>query len=128
MLSRDFAAAPGHFITTYCRTNSSQVAVSFGAIIDSGKPDSMSNASPRLMACIRSDRKLSASARVANVRDFGSVPTSHRVVYDFLRLASVLTWIFRTRTSRDFMTTPPGVAPATPRTRYATPAARHWGA
>ena len=74
--------------TTYLSANAKTVKASLTTTIESGSPDATSKASPRLTACIRSDRKLSASARVANVRDFTSVRTLHRTVYDFRRFVN----------------------------------------
>src|SRR4051812_48686987 len=101
MLLRDFAAAPGHFIDTYDSTNSSQVTAFFASTIESGSPDSTSNASPRLIACIRSERWLSARARVAKFFDFSRPATVQRTVYERF-FCPLLTRISQTRTSRDF--------------------------
>jgi len=85
MLVRDLAAAPGHFIATYDSTNSSHVSPARDSIMDCGSPVSVSNSSPRLTACSRSDRKLSARARVTNVFERARPATPHRTILRRMR-------------------------------------------
>jgi hypothetical protein len=70
--SRVFGAADGHFISMYARQNASQDRSRLAVfVIESGRPVSVSNASPLRAAWRSSDRKLSACALLPIVRECG---------------------------------------------------------
>ena len=98
VLRREFGARWGHFIPAYSRAKSNQLTCRSARSIDTGRPDSTPNASPRRAACTSSDRKASASADVRKVSRCGRPATSQRTRYEVVRDPRYVS-IFQTLTS-----------------------------
>lgn len=98
VLRREFGARCGHFIATYSRAKSNQLTWRSARSIDTGRPDSIPNASPRRAACTSSDRKASAKAAVRKVTRCIWPATSQRTRYEVVREPRY-TSIFHTLTS-----------------------------
>src|SRR5689334_7910638 len=94
---------------------------------DSGRPVSTSNGSPRLAACISSDRYWSANALVTNVLDRGLPARLHLTVY-VRRFSRLFTRISQIRTSWTFMLPRSGDGRARTADHCATLGARRWEA
>src|SRR5262249_9547200 len=95
------AATFGQRASANAHACSYQVTDEASCAIESGSPESRSNASPRSAACISRDLCRSACAFRANVADFSRPATVHRTVYD-TPLAVWFGRISQNRTRCDF--------------------------